>query len=55
MNDILEMIDDLNAIETLVGHPAFEETLDRIREKYQDRFAYYEQEMERQFEMNFMK
>ena len=51
MNDLLEMIEDLETIQTLTMHPALEETIERILEKYEVRKIELEAEMERQYEM----
>ena len=54
MNDYLEFIEDLEAIDSLVGHPAFEETLERIKAKYENRIHQFEMDMEQQYTMNFL-
>lgn len=54
MNDYLEFLEDLESIDALVGHPAFEETLERIKTKYENRVHQFEMEMERQYTMNFL-
>jgi len=51
MNDLIEMIEDLETIQTLTNHPALEETIERILTKYEERKEDLEAEMERQFEM----
>ena len=51
MNELLEMIEDLETIQTLTMHPALEETIERILVKYEERREDLEAEMERQFEM----
>jgi len=51
MLELLEMIEDLETIQTLTMHPALEETIERILEKYELRKEDLEAEMERQFEM----
>jgi len=51
MNDLIEMIEDLETIQTLTNHPALEETIERILQKYDQRKEDLEAEMERQFEM----
>ena len=51
MNDLIEMIEDLETIQTLTMHPALEETIERILEKYEERKDALEAEMERQYEM----
>ena len=51
MNDLIEMIEDLETIQTLTNHPALEETIERILTKYELRKEDLEAEMERQFEM----
>jgi len=53
MNELLEMIEDLETIQTLVNHPALEETIERILQKYEERKDDLEAEMERQYEMEF--
>jgi len=53
MNDLIEMIEDLETIQTLVNHPALEDTIERILEKYEERKDAWEAEMERQYEMEF--
>jgi hypothetical protein len=53
MNDILEFIEDLERLDTLKNHPAFEEALDEIRAKYHKRVDDYEYEMERQIGFDF--
>lgn len=54
MNDLLEMIEDLDTIDALVGHPALEETLERIKAKYENRVHQFELDMEQQYTMNFL-
>ena len=51
MNDLLEMIEDLETIQTLTMHPALEDTIVAILAKYDQRREDLEAEMERQFEM----
>ena len=51
MNDLLEMIEDLETIQTLTNHPALEETIERILAKYDERRADWEADLERQYEM----
>ena len=53
MNELLEMIEDLETIQTLTMHPALEETIERILTKYEERKEAWEAEMEKQFEMEF--
>jgi len=53
MNELLEMIEDLETIQTLVNHPALEDTIERILQKYEERKDDLEAEMERQYEMEF--
>jgi len=53
MNELLEMIEDLETIQTLTMHPALEETIERILTKYEQRREDLEAEMEKQFEMEF--
>ena len=51
MNDLMEMIEDLETISTMTMHPALEETIERILEKYQVRKIELEEDMERQYEL----
>ena len=51
MLELLEMIEDLETIQTLVMHPALEDTIAEILAKYDQRKEDLEAEMERQFEM----
>jgi len=51
MNELIEMIEDLETISTMTMHPALEETIERILEKYELRKEDLEAEMERQYEM----
>jgi len=51
MQELLEMIEDLETIQTLTMHPALEETIERILEKYEVRKIELEEDMERQYEM----
>jgi len=51
MNDLIEMIEDLETIQTLTMHPALEETIERILTKYEERKDAWEAELERQYEM----
>jgi len=53
MNDLIEIVEDLETIQTLTSHPALEETIERILEKYEVRKIELEEEMERQYEMEF--
>ena len=53
MNELLEMIEDLETIQTMTMHPALEETIERILTKYEQRREDLEAEMEKQFEMEF--
>ena len=53
MNELLEMIEDLETIQTMTMHPALEETIERIITKYEERKDDLEAEIERQFEMEF--
>jgi len=55
MQDLLEMIEDLETIQTLTMHPALEETIERILEKYEVRKIELEEDMERQYELEFME
>ena len=54
MLDLIEMIEDLETIQTLINHPALEETIERILEKYEVRRIELEEDMARQFELDFM-
>jgi len=51
MQELLEMIEDLETISTMTMHPALEETIERILEKYEVRKIELEEDMERQYEM----
>jgi len=51
MNDLIEMIEDLETIQTMTMHPALEETIERILTKYEERKVDLEAELERQYEM----
>ena len=51
MNELLEMIEDLETIQTMTMHPALEETIERILEKYEIRKIELEEDMERQYEL----
>ena len=51
MNELIEMIEDLETIQTLTSHPALEETIERILSKYEQRQADWEAELERQYVM----
>ena len=51
MNELIEMIEDLETINSLTMHPALDETVERILQKYEQRKEDLEAEMERQFEM----
>jgi len=53
MLELLEMIEDLETIQTLTMHPALEETIERILEKYEVRKIELEEDMESQYEMEF--
>ena len=53
MQELLEMIEDLETIQTMTMHPALEETIERILEKYETRKIELEEDMERQYEMEF--
>jgi len=55
MQELLEMIEDLETIQTLTMHPALEETIERILEKYEVRKIELEEDMERQYELEFME
>jgi hypothetical protein len=45
MNELLEMIEDLETIQTMTMHPALEETIERIITKYDQRREDLEAEM----------
>jgi hypothetical protein len=51
MNELIEMIEDLETINSLTMHPALDETVERILQKYEERKEAWEAEMERQYEM----
>lgn len=51
MNDLIEMIEDLETIQSMTMHPALEETIERILEKYEIRKIELEEDMERQYEL----
>ena len=51
MLELMEMIEDLETIQTLTMHPALEETIERILEKYEIRRIELEEDMARQFEL----
>jgi len=53
MNELIEMIEDLETIQTLTSHPALEETIERILAKYEERADDLEREMERQMGFDF--
>mgnify|MGYP007089912004 CR=1 FL=1 len=55
MNDLLEMIEDLETIQTMTMHPALEETIERILTKYDQRREDLEADMARQFDLDFME
>ena len=55
MQELLEMIEDLETISTMTMHPALEETIERILEKYEVRKIELEEDMERQYELEFME
>ena len=55
MNELIEMIEDLETIQTLTSHPALEETIERILEKYETRKEEWEADMARQFDLDFME
>ena len=54
MQELLEMIEDLETIQTLTMHPALEETIERILAKYDQRREDWEADMARQFDLDFM-
>lgn len=51
MQELLEMIEDLETIQTMTMHPALEETIERILEKYEVRKIELEEDIERQYEL----
>jgi hypothetical protein len=51
MNDLIEMIEDLETIQTLTSHPALEETIENIICKYIARKEDLEADMERQYDL----
>jgi len=51
MNELLEMIEDLETIQTMTMHPALEETIENILQKYEQRKDDLEADMERQYEL----
>jgi hypothetical protein len=51
MNELIEMIEDLETIQTMTMHPALEETIERILTKYEERKTDLEADMERQYEL----
>ena len=53
MTELIEMIEDLETISTMTMHPALEETIERITQKYEQRLADAEADLERQYEMDF--
>ena len=54
MQELLEMIEDLETIQTLVNHPALEDTILEILAKYDQRREDWEADMARQFDLDFM-
>ncbi len=54
MQELLEMIEDLETIQTLVNHPALEDTILEILGKYDQRREDWEADMARQFDLDFM-
>ena len=54
MQELLEMIEDLETIQTLVNHPALEDTILEILGKYDQRREAWEADMARQFDLDFM-
>jgi len=54
MNDLIEMVEDLQKIQALVlDDPLLETAVEHILQKYEERLAAYEADMERQYEMEF--
>ena len=53
MNELLEMIEDLETINSLTMHPALDETVESLLTKYKTRFEDMERDMERQGEFEF--
>jgi hypothetical protein len=52
MNDLIEMVEDLQKIQSLVlDDPLLETAVEHILQKYEERLAAYEADMERQYEM----
>jgi len=51
MQELLEMIEDLETISTMTMHPALEETIERILQKYEQRKDDLEADLERQYEL----
>jgi hypothetical protein len=51
MNDLIEMIEDLETIQTLTSHPALEETIENIICKYIARKEDLEADLERQYDL----
>jgi len=51
MNELIEMIEDLETIQTMTMHPALEETIENILQKYEQRKDDLEADMERQYEL----
>ena len=55
MQDLVEMIEDLETIQTLTSHPALEDTIVELLAKYEQRLEDFEADMARQFELDFME
>ena len=51
MQELLEMIEDLETIQTMTMHPALEETIERILSKYEQRQSDWEADLERQYQL----
>lgn len=51
MQELLEMIEDLETIQTLTNHPALEDTIIEILAKYDQRREDWEADLERQYEL----
>ncbi len=53
MNDLLEIVEDLETLETWADTPGFYQALETILPKWQERKLKAEEEMERQLSMMF--
>jgi hypothetical protein len=51
MNDLIEMIEDLETIQTLTNHPALEDTIKSLLQKYEQRKDDLEADLERQYDL----